>query len=192
MNEEYAIRVNNVTKMYKLFEKNSDRVKDALGLSGKKKLYKDYYALKDVSFDIKKGETVGIIGVNGAGKSTILKIITGVLNPTAGNVEINGRISALLELGAGFNQEYTGEKFKAIAEAFGVDTEGMDAPAYRKAAIDAVRQLSIDVGIPTKLEKLKEEDLPFLCESAAADACAPGNPRPASLKQFEEMFRKLM
>ena len=91
-----------------------------------------------------------------------------------------------------FNQEYTGEKFKAIAEAFGVDTTGMDAPAYRKAAIDAVRQLSIDVGIPTKLEKLKEEDLPFLCESAAADACAPGNPRPASLEQFEEMFRKLM
>ena len=69
---------------------------------------------------------------------------------------------------------------------------GMDAPAYRKAAIDAVQQLSVDVGIPTKLEKLKEEDLPFLCESAAADACAPGNPRPATLEQFEAMFRKLM
>lgn len=108
MNEEYAIRVKNVTKKYKLFEKNSDRVKDALGLSGKKKLYRDHYALKDVSFDIRKGETVGIIGVNGAGKSTILKIITGVLNPTEGSVEINGRISALLELGAGFNSDYTG------------------------------------------------------------------------------------
>ncbi len=91
-----------------------------------------------------------------------------------------------------FNQEYTGEKFKAIAEAFGVDTAGMDAPAYRKAAIDAVRQLSVDVGIPTKLEKLREEDLPFLCESAAADACAPGNPRHAMLEDFEKMFRKLM
>ena len=91
-----------------------------------------------------------------------------------------------------FNAEYTGEKFKKIAEAFGVDTNGMDQAAYRKAAVDAVRQLSVDVGIPTKLEKLKEEDLPFLCESAAADACAPGNPRPASLAQFEEMFRKLM
>ena len=91
-----------------------------------------------------------------------------------------------------FNQEYTGEKFKAIAEAFGVDTTGMDAPTYRKAAIDAVRQLSVDVGIPTKLEKLKEEDLPFLCASAAADACAPGNPRPATLEDFEAMFRKLM
>ena len=91
-----------------------------------------------------------------------------------------------------FNQEYTGEKFKAIAEAFGVDTTGMDAPAYRKAAIDAVKQLSVDVGIPTKLEALKEEDLPFLCESAAADACAPGNPREASLADFEAMFRNLM
>ena len=108
MNEEYSIRVKHVTKKYKLFEKNSDRVKDALGLAGKKKLYKDYYALNDLSFDIKKGETVGIIGINGAGKSTILKIITGVLNPSEGEVEINGRISALLELGAGFNYDYTG------------------------------------------------------------------------------------
>ena len=91
-----------------------------------------------------------------------------------------------------FNQEYTGEKFKAIAEAFDIDTAGMDQSAYRKAAIDAVRQLSVDVGIPTKLEKLREEDLPFLCESAAADACAPGNPRPATLADFEAMFRKLM
>ena len=88
-----------------------------------------------------------------------------------------------------FNQEYTGEKFKAIAEAFGIDTTGMDAATYRKAAIDAVKQLSVDVGIPTKLEALKEEDLPFLCESAAADACAPGNPREASIADFEAMFR---
>ena len=90
-----------------------------------------------------------------------------------------------------FNQEYTGEKFKDIAEAFGVDTEGMSQEEYRKAAIDAVRQLSVDVGIPTKLD-IKEEDLPFLCESAAADACAPGNPRPATLEEFEAMFRQLM
>ncbi len=91
-----------------------------------------------------------------------------------------------------FNQEYTGEKFKDIAEAFGIDTTGMDAATYRKAAIDAVKQLSVDVGIPTRLEALKEEDLPFLCESAAADACAPGNPREASIADFEAMFRKLM
>ncbi len=91
-----------------------------------------------------------------------------------------------------FNREYTGEKYKAIAEAFGVDTAGMDQETYRQAAIDAVQQLSVDVGIPTKLESLKEEDLPFLCESAAADACAPGNPREASLADLEEMFRRLM
>lgn len=91
-----------------------------------------------------------------------------------------------------FNKECTGEKYKAIAEAFGVDTAGMDQETYRQAAIDAVQQLSIDVGIPTKLEALKEEDLPFLCESAAADACAPGNPKEASLEDFEMLFRKLM
>ena len=91
-----------------------------------------------------------------------------------------------------FNKEYTGEKYKAIAEAFGVDTTGMDQATYRQATIDAVQQLSIDVGIPTKLEKLQEADLPFLCESAAADACAPGNPRPATIADFEAMFRKLM
>ena len=91
-----------------------------------------------------------------------------------------------------FNKDYTGEKYKAIAEAFDIDTTGMDQETYRKAAIDAVQQLSVDVGIPTKLEKLKEEDLPFLCESAAADACAPGNPREASLADYEAMFRMLM
>lgn len=91
-----------------------------------------------------------------------------------------------------FNAEATGEKFKYIAEAFGIDTQGMDQATYRKAAIDAVRQLSVDVGIPTKLDKLKEEDLDFLCESAAADACASGNPRTASFEEFREMFKKLM
>lgn len=90
-----------------------------------------------------------------------------------------------------FNQECTGTKFKDIAEAFDVDTTGMTEAEYRKAAIDAVRQLSVDVGIPTKLD-IKEEDLPFLCESAAADACAPGNPKHATLADFEAMFRQLM
>ena len=93
--------------MYKLYNRPLDRLKDSLGLS-RKKLYKEHYALKDVSFDIGEGECVGIIGTNGSGKSTILKIITGVLAPTAGTVIVNGRISALLELGAGFNPEYSG------------------------------------------------------------------------------------
>ena len=91
-----------------------------------------------------------------------------------------------------FNQECTGDKFKAIAEALGTDTTGMDQPTYRKAAIDAVRQLSVDVGIPTKLEKLREEDLDFLASSAAADACTPGNPREATIDDYKAMFRKLM
>ena len=108
MSEEFAIRVSHLDKVYKLYKKPMDRLKESLGLSGKKRLSRDHYALKDVSFDVKRGETVGIIGTNGSGKSTILKIITGVLNPTAGDVEIQGRISALLELGAGFNQEFTG------------------------------------------------------------------------------------
>ena len=91
-----------------------------------------------------------------------------------------------------FNQEYTGEKFKHIAEAMGVDTAGMDQPTYRRAAIDAVRRLSQDVGIPTKLPAMKEEDMDFLAQSAAADACAPGNPREAAIDDFKTLFRQLM
>ena len=104
---EYAIQVKDVSKMYKLYDRNRDRLLDAFGLS-KTPRYHEHYALHNLNFSVKKAETVGIIGTNGAGKSTILKIITGVLNPTDGQVEINGRISALLELGAGFNMEYTG------------------------------------------------------------------------------------
>ncbi|MBR7000330.1 MAG: lactaldehyde reductase [Lachnospiraceae bacterium] len=98
----------------------------------------------------------------------------------------------MLPLVMEFNQDCTGDKFKAVAEALGVDTAGMDRPAYRKAAIDAVRRLSVDVGIPTRLEKLKEEDLDFLAQSAAADACTPGNPREASIDDYKAMFRRLM
>ena len=107
---EIAIKVDHLSKMYKLYDKPTDRFKEAMGirLKGKKQYYQEHYALRDVSIDVKRGETVGIIGTNGSGKSTILKIITGTLNPTAGNVTVNGRISALLELGAGFNMEYTG------------------------------------------------------------------------------------
>jgi lactaldehyde reductase len=91
-----------------------------------------------------------------------------------------------------YNAEATGEKYKAIAEAMGVDTTGMDQAAYRKAAVDAVRQLSVDVGIPTKLPAMKEEDIQFLAESAYADACAPGNPKEASLEDMKTLIRKLM
>ena len=106
-NREIAIQVEGVSKLYKLYDKPSDRLRESLGLT-KKKLYREHYALDDINMTVHKGECVGIIGTNGAGKSTILKIITGVLNPTSGKVTVNGRISALLELGAGFNMEYTG------------------------------------------------------------------------------------
>ncbi len=107
MDNNYSIRVNNVTKIYRLYDKPIDRLKEALSIT-RRSCHREYYALRGVSFDVKKGETVGLIGVNGAGKSTMLKIITGVLTPSSGTVEINGRVSALLELGAGFNNEYTG------------------------------------------------------------------------------------
>ena len=105
--QQIAIDVRNVKKIYKLYDKPSDRMKEAFGLS-KKRPPKLHYALNGVNMQIHAGETVGIIGTNGSGKSTILKIITGVLNPTEGEVCVNGRISALLELGAGFNMEYNG------------------------------------------------------------------------------------
>ena len=105
--DEAAIAVEHVCKVYKLYDKPTDRLKEALRLTRKQK-YHEAHALSDVSFAVRQGECVGIIGTNGSGKSTILKIITGVLNPTSGNVTVNGRISALLELGAGFNMEYTG------------------------------------------------------------------------------------
>ncbi len=104
--ETPAIEVNNVVKVYKLYDRLRDRMKEAFGIG--KKAYKLHYALNGVSLKIYPGETVGIIGTNGSGKSTILKIITGVLHPTSGEVRVNGRVSALLELGAGFNQEYNG------------------------------------------------------------------------------------
>lgn len=104
---ELAIHVDGLTKIYKLYNRNRDRLVESLGLSRKPRSTQ-HYALKNVNLDIYKGETVGIIGTNGSGKSTILKIITGVLHETEGTVQVNGRISALLELGAGFNMEYNG------------------------------------------------------------------------------------
>lgn len=102
-----AITVKDVTKIYKLYDKPIDRLKESLNPLHKE-YHKKFYALDKISFEVKKGETVGIIGTNGSGKSTILKIITGVLSPTTGTAEVAGTISALLELGGGFNMEYTG------------------------------------------------------------------------------------
>lgn len=112
---ENSIEIKNITKIYKMYDKPSDRVKEALNLT-RKKLHKDFYALDDVSFSIQKGESIGIVGKNGSGKSTVLKILTGVLTPNSGECIVNGRIAALLELGAGFNNEYTGMKISISTE----------------------------------------------------------------------------
>lgn len=107
MTKEIAIKVENVSKIYKLYEKNIDRLKETLSITNKQ-YHIPYYALNNISFNVQKGETVGIIGTNGSGKSTLLKLITGVATPSTGQILVNGKVSALLELGAGFNPEYTG------------------------------------------------------------------------------------
>ncbi|TGU70217.1 ABC transporter ATP-binding protein [Geomonas terrae] len=107
MSEDIIININKLTKVYKLYDSPQDRLKEALHPL-RKKYHKEFHAIDDISLDIRRGETVGIIGQNGAGKSTLLKMITGVLTPTSGSVSVNGKISALLELGAGFNPQLTG------------------------------------------------------------------------------------
>ena len=122
-----AISVENVTKIYRLYDKPVDRLKEALSITHKN-YHRDFYALNGISFDVKKGETVGTIGTNGSGKSTILKIITGVLTPTEGDVQVKGVISALLELGAGFNSDYTGiENIYMNGTMMGFTRKEMDA-----------------------------------------------------------------
>lgn len=115
--DEIAIRGQNLSKRYQLYDSPRDRLKQfmfpriqkLLGLKSKK-YFREFWALKDVSFEIKKGETIGIVGRNGSGKSTMLQLIAGTLRPTYGHVEINGRVAALLELGSGFNMEFTGRE----------------------------------------------------------------------------------
>jgi teichoic acid transport system ATP-binding protein len=126
MNKDIAIKVENLSKVYKLYNAPIDRMKEALH-PRKKSYHKEFYALSNVSFEVKKGETVGIIGKNGSGKSTLLKMITGVLTPSSGSVEVKGRISALLELGAGFNMEYTGlENIYFQGNLMGFEREEME------------------------------------------------------------------
>ena len=109
MRSDIAISVRNLTKTYRLFGHPGDRIKQFFSL-GLKQYHREFTALREVSFDIKRGETVGIIGRNGSGKSTLLQLICGILKPTAGTVQVDGRVSALLELGAGFNPEFTGRE----------------------------------------------------------------------------------
>ena len=114
---DVTIRVSNLSKHYQIYNRPEDRLRQSVlprlqklvGLQPKS-YHNEFWALKNISFEIKKGETIGIIGRNGAGKSTLLQIICGTLTPSTGNIEINGRVAALLELGSGFDQEFTGRE----------------------------------------------------------------------------------
>ncbi|EMM7533258.1 TPA: ABC transporter ATP-binding protein [Citrobacter braakii] len=107
MSFDYAIKVENIGKCYQIYDKPIDRLKQMLSRKDHK-YYREFWALRNISFEVKKGETVGIVGKNGSGKSTLLQIICGTLNPTSGEVTTKGRIAALLELGSGFNPEFSG------------------------------------------------------------------------------------
>jgi ABC-type polysaccharide/polyol phosphate transport system ATPase subunit len=124
--DQVAIKVDNVSKIYKLYTNPLDRLKETLSIT-KRSHHKDFVALNQISFHINKGETVGIIGKNGSGKSTILKMITGVLTPTSGQIMVDGKISSLLELGAGFNPEYNGiENIYLNGTVMGYSRQEMD------------------------------------------------------------------
>lgn len=133
--DDIAIRVSNLGKCYQIYDNPRDRLKQFVlprlpSLIGKqtKQYFREFWALKDISFEVKKGETVGIIGRNGSGKSTLLQIICGTLSPTSGSVETRGRIAALLELGSGFNPDFTGrENVYMNAAVLGLRKEEIDA-----------------------------------------------------------------
>ena len=109
MSSEFAVRVDNLGKCYQIYERPRDRLLQML-MRGHRQYYREFWALRGVSFAVRRGETIGIIGRNGSGKSTLLQMICGTLNPTEGSIQTRGRITALLELGSGFNPEFTGEE----------------------------------------------------------------------------------
>src|SRR5262249_33354981 len=124
---EYTLRLSNVGKSYTVFSRPEDRLKQLF--AGKaKRYYQEFWALQAITFDIRKGESVGIIGRNGAGKSTLLQVICGTLRPSTGSIEVKGRIAAMLELGAGFNPEFTGRENVHMAAA----VLGLSADLIRK------------------------------------------------------------
>jgi lipopolysaccharide transport system ATP-binding protein len=126
MSSELAISVTDVSKYYEIYENPIDRLKQTVW-RGRKQFYKEYRALDSIRFQVKKGETIGIVGSNGAGKSTLLQIICGTLAPTKGEVNVNGRVAALLELGAGFNPEFTGrENVYMAASILGLTIDEID------------------------------------------------------------------
>lgn len=155
MSSDFAIKVENLSKCYQIYDKPQDRLKQSLfsrlqRLTGQppKQYFREFWALKDVSFEVNKGETVGIIGRNGSGKSTLLQLICGTLTPTAGSIQTQGRVAALLELGAGFNPEFTGrENVYFNASILGLSTEEIDS---RFADIVAFADIGDFINQPVK------------------------------------------
>ncbi|MFW0758503.1 ABC transporter ATP-binding protein [Pseudomonas sp. H11T01] len=144
---DIAIRVKNLSKCFQIYEKPSDRLLQMLA-RGFKQFYREFWALKDISFEVKKGETVGIVGRNGSGKSTLLQLICGTLNPSSGDVEVKGRIAALLELGSGFNPEFTGrENVYMNAAVLGLKKHEVDA---RYAEIESFADIGQFIDQPVK------------------------------------------
>ena len=146
MEGNHIIEVNHVSKAYKLYDKKSDRLREAIRRG--KQYHHLFYALNDISFAVDRGETIGIIGTNGSGKSTLLKILTGVTTPTEGSFTVDGKISALLELGAGFNPEYTGlENIMLNGTMMGYSAEEMET---RKDGIIAFADIGEYINQPVK------------------------------------------
>lgn len=148
MIDDIAIKVENLSKCYQIYDKPHQRLLQGF-FGSKKQHYKEFWALKDISFEIKKGETVGIIGRNGSGKSTLLQIICGTLMPTGGTVETYGRIAALLELGSGFNPEFTGrENVYLNAAILGLTQQEIDS---RYEAIEHFADIGAFIDQPVKI-----------------------------------------
>ena len=155
LSEEFAIAVRDVSKCYHVYEQPSDRLKQALyprlqraAGSAAKSYYREFWALRNVAFNVRRGETMGIIGRNGSGKSTLLQLICGTLTPTAGEIETNGRIAALLELGSGFNPEFTGrENVFMNAAVLGLSDEEI---AARYGSIVAFSEIGDFIEQPVK------------------------------------------
>lgn len=153
--DDIAIRVSNLSKCYHLYDNPRDRLKQFvlprlrhIAGQAQKQYFREFWSLRDISFDVKKGETLGIIGKNGAGKSTLLQILCGTLTPTAGTVETSGRVAALLELGAGFNPEFTGrENVYLNASVLGLSAEEIDA---RFDEIAAFADIGLFIDQPVK------------------------------------------
>ncbi|HSB96888.1 MAG TPA: ABC transporter ATP-binding protein [Spongiibacteraceae bacterium] len=147
MSSEIAIKVENLSKCYQVFTRSHERLLQML-VRDKKQYFSEFWALKDVSFAVERGETVGIIGRNGSGKSTLLQLICGTLHPTSGTVQTNGRITALLELGAGFNPEFTGkENVYFNGAVFGMSRQEIDE---RYDAIAAFADIGQFIDEPVK------------------------------------------